>query len=439
MARTNVVMPQMGESITNGTITKWHKQPGDAIALDEILLEISTDKVESEIPSSVEGRVEVLHFDEGDTVDVGGVIAEIEEDTSIPFSDQKTSAKSPQPSPWAEEPCPPSAEHPASSEHPEDSGEMAAKHQKGGEQRFYTPLVKALAREYAVPLADLAGLTGSGAGGRINKKDFMQYIESRKSQATEAAPSPAAPTVGLAAPGQERVEVIPMDHMRKVIARNMLESKMTSPHVHSVEEVDMTQLVKFREAFKQEFKAQEGFSLTYTHFIMYAIIQGLKEFPLVNASLEGDNIIVKKAINLGCAVAVPGHGLVVPVIKGADGLNVTGMARTTHELATKARAKKLSLDELQGGTFTFSNVGSFGTLFATPIILQPQVGIMAAGMIKKRPVVVSDEMGNDAIAIRSLMYLTHSYDHRIIDGELGGRFLAAVRSNLETMGPSSLF
>ena len=426
MARTNIIMPQMGESITNGTITKWRKKTGDSIAIDEVLLDISTDKVESEIPSAFEGRVEVLHFNEGDTVDVGVIIAEIEEDVSIPFSGGKAENED-SPSKAPAQKLPPLQDKGPSS--PPLPTEHIAK------RRFYTPLVRALAKEQKVPLEELAGLVGSGAGGRVNKKDFLQYAESRKSQKTVSTPPPLCP----APMGPGQVEVIPMDAMRKTIARNMLESKMTSPHVHSVEEVDMTPLVKFREAFKKEFKAQEGFSLTYTHFIMYAIIQGLKEFPLVNASLERDNIIVKKEINLGCAVAVPGNGLMVPVIKGADGLNVTGLARTTHELAMKARAKKLSLDELQGGTFTFSNVGSFGTLFATPIILQPQVGIMAAGIIKKRPVVIQDETQGDAIAIRSMMYLTHTYDHRIIDGELGGRFLAAVRENLETMEPSSLF
>ncbi len=233
----------------------------------------------------------------------------------------------------------------------------------------------------------------------------------------------------------ERVEVIPMDNMRKAIAKNMVQSKLTSPHVNSIDEIDLTKLVKFREGFKKEFQKQEGFSLTYTHFILYALVQSLKEHPLVNASVDGDNIVVKKDINLGCAVAVPGNGLVVPNIRNADSLNITGIARKVNELAQKARNKKLTMDDLTGGTFTFTNVGSFGTLMATPVILQPQVGIFASGVIKKRAMVMDDDM----IAIRSMMYGTHTYDHRLVDGELGGKFLASVKHHLENMDHNSLF
>ena len=425
MTRHNVVMPQMGESITNGTITKWHKKPGDIIEIDEILLEISTDKVESEIPSPVKGRMEVLHFKEGDTVDVGIIIAEIEE--NLQAQAPKPQAPTTQVEDRTATPTPatptPAAPTPAS-----------PKQRPTRNTRFHTPLVKAMAKKEGIPLEDLHHIQGSGAGGRVNKNDFLSYLTSQKAPA-QGTPKPLAQAL---ATSEERVEIIPMDNLRKTIARNMVESKLTSPHVNSVEEVDMNSLVKFREAFKKEFAAQEGFPITYTHFIMYAIIQALKEFPLVNASIEGDQIIVKKAINLGFAVAIPQNGLMVPVIRDADGLNITGLARTTHDLSQKARAKKLSLKELQGGTFTFSNVGSFGTLFATPIILQPQVGIMAAGVIKKRPVVIQSEHG-ESIGIRSLMYLTHTYDHRLVDGELGGRFLATVRKNLEEMSPSALF
>jgi 2-oxoglutarate dehydrogenase E2 component (dihydrolipoamide succinyltransferase) len=215
----------------------------------------------------------------------------------------------------------------------------------------------------------------------------------------------------------------------------MVESKQKSPHVNSIDEIDMTELFKFREGFKEEFKKQEGFSLTYTHFILYALVQALREHPMVNASIEGDNIVLKKDINLGCAVAVPGNGLVVPVIKNADSLNLTGIARKVNELAMKARSKKLTMDELTGGTFTFTNVGSFGTLMATPVILQPQLGIFAAGVIKKRPVITAD----DAIAVRQMMYGTHTYDHRLVDGELGGKFLETVKQKLQQMDPKSLF
>jgi 2-oxoglutarate dehydrogenase E2 component (dihydrolipoamide succinyltransferase) len=443
MAKHEIVMPQMGESITNGTITKWHKEPGDTIELDEILLEISTDKVESEIPSPFAGRVEEVLFPEGDTIDVGVKIAVIEDDLSVPFAGGSSSAASdapPAPAASNDAPPVPASQPPAAPAPAATNAETT---------RFYTPLVKAMAKEHGVALSELEAIQGSGAGGRVNKSDFLNFLNNRGSapaatttvSAPAAAPSPApaapATPAGVASvtASGERVEIIPMDNMRKAIAKNMVASKLTSPHVNSIDEVDMSHLVKFREGIKHKFKAEEGFSITYTHFIMYAIIQALKEHPMVNASVDGDNIVVKKDINLGCAVAVPGNGLVVPVIKNADSLNMRGLARKVNELAIKARAKKLTLDELQGGTFTVTNVGSFGTLMATPVILQPQVGIFAVGVIKKRPMITED----DAIAIRHMMYATHTYDHRIIDGQLGGQFLDTVKKKLETMDPSSLF
>jgi len=430
MARHDIVMPQMGESITNGTITKWHKQPGDMVEIDEILLEISTDKVESEIPSPMAGRIEEVLYPEGETVDVGILIAVLEDDTSVAFGGGASTAKTE--APKAAESAPAEVSAPAAVETEEESGE----------RRFYTPLVKALAKENGVPLSELKSITGTGAAGRVNKADFMNYLSTRGSSALASAPVASAPAATPAkAPSVpaysagDRVEIIPMDNMRKTIARNMIASKMTSPHVNSIDTVDMTNLVKFRDGFKNEFKKQEGFSLTYTHFILYAIVQALKEFPIVNASIDGDNIIMKKDINLGCAVAVPGNGLVVPVIKGADNLNITGIARSLNVLVEKARAKKLTMDDLTGGTYTFTNNGSFGILAATPVILQPQLGIFCVGTIKKTPVVTAD----DAIAIRQIMYATHSFDHRLIDGEIGSKFLKHVLNTLETMDPSALF
>ncbi|MEC7277238.1 MAG: dihydrolipoamide acetyltransferase family protein [Bdellovibrionota bacterium] len=431
MARHEIVMPQMGESITNGTITKWHKQPGDKIEIDEILLEISTDKVESEIPSPMEGRIEEVKFPEGETVDVGIVIAIVEDDLSVPFGGGSSESAAPAKEEKTESTPTPSQEAPAASE------------EKSEGRRFYTPLVKSLAQKHGVALSELENIKGSGAGGRVNKEDFMNYLDNKgsssakTSSATPSAPSaPAAPqpTVPAFTSG-ERVEIIPMDNMRKVIARNMTASKQISPHVNSIDTVDMTNLVKFREGFKNEFKKQEGFSLTYTHFVLYALVQALKEFPQVNASIDGDNIVMKKDINLGCAVAVPGNGLVVPVIKGADNLNITGIARSLNALVEKARAKKLTMDDLSGGTYTFTNNGSFGILAATPVILQPQLGIFCVGTIKKTPVVTAD----DAIAIRQIMYATHTYDHRLIDGEQGSKFLKHVLNTLETMDPKALF
>lgn len=442
MAKHEIVMPQMGESITNGTITKWHKAPGDTIELDEILLEISTDKVESEIPSPFAGRVEEVLFPEGDTIDVGIKIAVIEDDLSVPFAGGGSSEAPPAPAASNDAPPVPAAEAPPAT----PAAAAPAAPATESTTRFYTPLVKAMAKEHGIALSELESIQGSGAGGRVNKADFLNYLNNRGAAPAAPVASAPAPAAAPAAPAQpagvasvtatgERVEIIPMDNMRKAIAKNMVESKLTSPHVNSIDEIDMTHLVKYRESIKHDFKAEEGFSITYTHFIMYAIIQALKEHPMVNASVDGNNIVVKKDINLGCAVAVPGNGLIVPIIKSADSLNMRGLARKVNELATKARAKKLILDELQGGTFTVTNVGSFGTLMATPVILQPQVGIFAVGVIKKRPMIMAD----DAIAVRSMMYATHTYDHRIIDGQLGGQFLDTVKKKLEGMDPSTLF
>ena len=432
--RHEIVMPQMGESITTGTITKWHKVPGDKIALDEILLEISTDKVESEIPSPIEGRIEELLYKEGDTVDVSKLIAIIEDDLSVPFKGASAPHHNSGQSTKKAEPVVEAA--PAAAPVQNTPAVVAAIEE---DDRFYTPLVKAMAKDAGVPLAELSKLKGTGAAGRVNKADFEAYVATRKSGAAAAAtPSkaPAAPAYsGPVFTSSDRVQIIPMDNMRKTIARNMQASKLTSPHVNSIDEVDMTNLVKFREGFKKQFEAEEGFALTYTHFILYAIVQALKEFPIVNASIDGDNIVMKKDINLGCAVAVPGNGLVVPVIKGADNLNIRGLARSLDVLVRKAKTKKLTMDDLTGGTYTFTNNGSFGILIATPVILQPQLGIFCVGTIQKRPVVTKD----DAIAIRQMMYATHTYDHRVIDGEIGSKFLRHVINTLQTMDPASLF
>ena len=426
MARIEVVMPQMGESITTGTITKWNKQVGDTVEIDEILLEISTDKVESEIPSPIEGKIAELLYPEGETVDVGKVIAMIEDDMNADISAGASSA------------APTSSETPKKEESTTQTQvEKNTTDEDSSERRFYTPLVKKLAKDNNVALSELKNISGTGAGGRVNKEDFLNYLNNRSSQSTASSASKTTAPTKSSVPAftsSDRVEILPMDNMRKAIARNMQESKQVSPHVNSIDEVDMTNLVKFRESVKHDFKKQEGFSLTYTHFVLYALIQALKEFPMVNASVDGDNIVMKKDINLGCAVAVPGNGLVVPVIKGADNLNLTGLARSLNDLVLKARNKKLTMDDLSGGTYTFTNNGSFGILAATPVILQPQVGIFCVGTIKKRPI-VTDEL---SIAIRDIMYATHTYDHRLIDGELGSMFLKFVVQTLENMDPSSL-
>ncbi|WP_408097079.1 dihydrolipoamide acetyltransferase family protein [Peredibacter sp. HCB2-198] len=438
MAKVEVVMPQMGESITTGTITKWHKNVGEVIELDAILLEISTDKVESEIPSPIHGKIVELLYPEGATVDVGRPIAIIEDDLNAAVSAPAAKPAAAAPAPAKTEAAPAQAAAPAAAPAP------APVEEEGG-FRFYTPLVKAMAKDAGIALSELKNISGSGAGGRVNKADLEAYIANRgsaKAAAPQAAaPSKAAAPAPTAAPSgvsetrpSGRVEIVAMDNMRKAIAKNMVASKQTSPHVNSIDEIDMTNLVKARNKIKDEFKKREGINLTFSHFVLYAIVQALKEHPLVNASIEGDNIVIKKDIHLGCAVAVPGNGLVVPVIKNAGDLNLTGIARQLDILANKARTKKLTMDDLSGGTYTFTNNGSFGTLIATPVILQPQVGIFCTGVIKKRVMVMED----DAIAIRHMMYGTHTYDHRLIDGELGSKFLASVKHHLETMNPENL-
>lgn len=414
-----LVMPQMGESITTGTITKWHKNVGDTVELDETILEISTDKVESEIPSPFEGKVVELLYQEGDTIDVGKVIAYIDDDMNAEVSSS------------ASKPTAKKEEAPKEAAPIESAPQVSNQSNESGERRFYTPLVKAMAQDAGVSLSELSSINGSGAGGRVNKSDLENYLANRgeaKSSAPSASALPSGGKAQTTASG-DRVEVIAMDNMRKAIAKNMVQSKMTSPHVNSIDEIDMTNLVREREKIKKEFKAREGVNLTYSHFVLYALAQALKEHPLVNASIDGDNIVVKKDIHLGCAVAVPGNGLVVPVIRNAGDLNLTGLAKQVDQLANKARNKKLTMEELTGGTFTFTNVGSFGTLMATPVILQPQVGIFASGVIKKRMMIMED----DSMAVRHMMYGTHTYDHRLVDGELGGKFLASVKWHLENM------
>lgn len=449
MAKVEVVMPQMGESITTGTITKWHKNVGDVIELDAILLEISTDKVESEIPSPIQGKIVQLLFPEGATVDVGRPIAIIEDDMNAKVDAAPTSQAAAAP----QKATAPAAEAGSTQTQgaPEAMGgapSYSAVHDGDEEAgfRFYTPLVKAMAKDAGIPLSELKNVKGSGAAGRVNKADLEAYIAGRgkggaqtasapAQQATRSAPTPSAAPSGVSETRPSgRVEIVAMDNMRKAIAKNMVISKQTSPHVNSIDEIDMTNLVKQREKIKKEFQKREGINLTYSHFVLYAIVQALKEHPLVNASIEGDNIVIKKDIHLGCAVAVPGNGLVVPVIKHAGDLNLTGIARQLDILANKAKSKKLTMDDLSGGTYTFTNNGSFGTLIATPVILQPQVGIFCTGVIKKRVMVTED----DAIAIRHMMYGTHTYDHRLIDGELGSKFLASVKHHLENMNIESL-
>ena len=413
MAIVDVIMPQMGESIAEGTITKWYKKVGEKIGKDETLLEISTDKVDSEIPSPAAGVVAELLFPEQKTVDVHTIIARIQTDASIPVSPGELT---PSPAPIIQGSKPKSVAVPLPSPqrevvhdvHPRESG------------RFYSPLVLNIARAEGISMSELEKISGTGANSRVSKKDILQYVQDRKSGLV-SAPSPVTKSGAIAG----TVEVIKMDTMRRAIAEHMVRSVHTSAHVGSVTEADVSKLVAFREKHKSNFEKKEGFKLTFTPFFIDVIVRTLKDFPMLNASVDGDSIILRKEINIGVAVALE-NGLIVPVVKHADSKNLPGIARAVNDLSNRARTKKLLPDEVQGGTFTITNPGIFGNLFGFPIINQPQVAILGVGAIKKRPVVI-----DDAIAIRSMVYISMSYDHRIIDGALGGMFLQRVVQYLE--------
>ncbi len=416
MATVEVVMPQMGESIAEGTVVKWHKKIGDQVQKDETLLEISTDKVDSEIPSPTSGTLKKILVEENETVEVQTVIAHIETEGNGEVqqeAQQEAPAEEKEPEPVEE------AAEPKS----EPSAAPAPKEDKP-KDRFYSPLVLNIARKENVSMAELENVPGSGAGGRVTKKDILKYIEDKKAGKVEErpAPEPAAPQVEVSRDG---VDVVAMDTMRKKIADHMVQSVKTSPHVSSVTEADMSRIYAFREKHKGTFEKREGFKLTYTPFMVDAVIKALKKYPMINASIEGDKILMKKYINIGVAVALE-NGLIVPVIKNADEKNLTGIARAVNDLAVRARNKKLNPEDVQGGTFTITNPGIFGNLWGTPIINQPQLAILGVGAIKKRPVVV-----DDMIAIKPMVYISMSYDHRLIDGALGGMFLQNVVENLE--------
>ncbi len=405
-----MVMPKMGESIMDGTILKWLKQPGDTVEKDEIILEISTDKVDSEIPAPVSGTISQLLAAEGDTVDVGSVIALFETDQAV-----ESSAPAPQAETVEEETVPVVAATPAPAPKSKPQG-----------ARFYSPVVMNIANENGIAFAELETIPGSGLNGRVTKKDIMNYIAGRGKAPRVQAAAPAAPAGFTGADG---IEVIEMDRMRKSIAEHMIKSKHTSAHVSLYAEIDMQNISRIRERNKKAFKAREGFSLTYMPFIAEATTRALKEFPMLNASIDGDRILVKHFVNLGIAVAVEA-GLIVPNIFHADERNLTGLARAINDVAARARDKKLKPDEVVNGTFSISNFGVYGTSVGFPIINQPQVAILGVGAIKKRPVVI-----NDAIAIRPIMYLSLTIDHRLIDGAMGAQFLQRVGQLLEGYDP----
>jgi 2-oxoglutarate dehydrogenase E2 component (dihydrolipoamide succinyltransferase) len=457
MAKIDMVMPQMGESIAEGTILKWLKKVGDNIERDETILEISTDKVDSEIPAPASGVLAEIVVEEGKTVGVGTVIAKIDTEATAGVA---TAASEPAPSAAPPKDVPhftptPEIITPARSAPVAAVSVSAAavddRPVKRQGNRFYSPLVRAMAKEEKISMAELESVPGSGANGRVTKEDLLSYMQRRGGPGVSplsvmpsmpvaptsprveakpmAAPAPPAGVSQLFEPG--RVEVITMDNMRKRIAEHMVMSKHTSPHVYSVSEADMTNIVRYRESVKSEFEKREGTKLTFTPFFIDAVIRAIKEFPLINSSIDGEKVLVKKFINIGIAVALD-NGLIVPVIKNTDSYNLVGLARATNDIAQRARTKQLKPDEVQNGTFSITNMGSFGNLFGIPVINQPQVAILGIGAIKKRAVVI-----NDAIAIRDMVYLSLSYDHRIIDGAYGGQFLERVVYYLQSFVPES--
>ncbi len=424
----DLIMPKLGESIMEATILKWHKKPGDKVEMDETVLDIATDKVDSEVPSTAEGTISEILYKENDVVAVGAVIARINTNGNASennFSQQTSSAQQHEEAEIMEE-VPYQPEEKKSM----NTGDSAI--------RFYSPLVLNIAASEGISMSELENIEGSGQDGRVSKKDIMSYLEKRKNAPLPTQQQQPVHEVAATIPKHEyaptvysgNVEIIEMDRMRKMIAKHMIDSQNTSAHVTSFTECDVTNLVLWREKIKKDFEKREGEKITFTPLFVEAVIKCIKKYPIINSSVDGDNIVIKKDINIGMATAMPSGNLIVPVIKNADQLNLTGLTKQVNGLANAARNNKLKPDDTAGGTFTLTNVGTFGSLMGTPIINQPQVAILAVGAIKKRPVVIESEQG-DSIAIRHMMYLSLSYDHRIIDGAVGSTFLNAVAKELE--------
>ncbi|WP_339700520.1 dihydrolipoamide acetyltransferase family protein [Algoriphagus aquimarinus] len=423
MAIVEMLMPKMGESIIEGTVLTWLKNEGDTIEQDESVLEVATDKVDTEVPSTHAGVLKQILAKEGDVIAVGAPIAIIE--TS---GEEKTAALNP-------EPKTETSKDELIASAPENTASILETPNKSesidsGDDRFYSPLVQSIAKEEGISKAELAKVPGTGKDSRVTKQDMLDYLKSKSSSAKPAAsiPSISAPKIQMSISGED--EIIEMDRMRKMIAQRMLDSKRISAHVTSFVETDMTNIVLWRERNKLDYKAKFGESITYTPFFIEAVAKAIRDFPMINISVDGDRIIRKKDINVGMAVALPNGNLIVPIIRNADQLNLVGISKKVNELANLGRNNKLNADHLAGGTYTVSNVGSFGNLMGTPIIPQPQVAIMAVGAIIKKPAVVETPTG-DVIAIRHKMFLSHSYDHRVVDGSLGGRFVKRVSDYLE--------
>lgn len=463
MARIEMVMPKLGESIMEATIINWSKKPGDKIEAEETVLEIATDKVDSEVPSPAAGVLQELLFKDGDVVPVGTVIAIIESEgtsaAAAPAAPSPSVAAEAVPATAIATPFASTAQFAQQKVESIQQGTpgistlltgvLLAEPIRG---RFYSPLVLNIAREEGISSDELDRVPGTGSEGRVTKKDILDYVNLRKATPVSAPIAPAvatavptasaaytAPTNGsalAAAPAKKTfsfngpTEIIEMDRMRKMIAENMVYSKHTAPHVTSFVEADVTNLVLWRERVKKDFEKRYNQKLTFTPLFLEAVAKALRQFPLVNSSVDGDKIIRKLDINIGVAVALPTGNLIVPVVRKADQLNLVGLAAATNDLVNRARINKLNPDDLSDGTYTVSNVGTFGNVMGTPIILQPQVAVLATGAIKKKPAVIETEAG-DFIGVRHMMFLSHSYDHRIIDGALGGQFVRHVGDILE--------
>ena len=423
---TDIIMPQMGESIVEGTITKWLKKPGDKVQRDEPLFEISTDKVDAEIPAPASGVLQEIKVTEGTTVGVNTIVGTIAADGEAVAKPAAAPAKS---APAAA--APPKEEKKAAPTPPSP----AAPVQEEDEEARSSPLVRKIAREHGISLSQVSG---TGLGGRITKQDIMQFIESQgSSQPAPAAPSAparpaaAAPAPRPAAPAPYPGDLVPMTNMRKLIAKHMIESRRTSAHVHCMYEVDFTRIVNLRAKYKSGFEQRHGARLTFMPFFVRAAVIALQQWPIINANIEGDNIHYHRHINMGIAVALD-WGLIVPVLKNAGDLNFLGLQRGITDLGERARTKKLKPEDVEGSTFTITNPGQFGAVFGLPIINQPNSAIMGVGGITKQPMVITDKDGSDSIAIRSVVHLTLGYDHRLIDGAVADQFMAQVKRNLET-------
>ncbi len=442
MAQTEVILPKMGESVAEATITTWLKNVGDPVEAEEAIVEIATDKVDSEVPAPASGTILKLLIEEGAVAQVGQAIAIIGVEGEAAVVSTPAPAPSFREIPHTDEP------HDESAQIVEQSVSTAVAAVEatnvGESDQFYSPLVKSIAKEEGISLSDLESIKGSGQNGRVSKKDILKYAENRANGVVLAAPAaiktvlssqspPSHAKPAAKAPTQSisgDVEIIEMSRMRKIIAEHMVMSKHTSPHVTSFVEADVTNIVNWRNKVKNEFQKKKGEKLTFTPIFIEAIAKAIKDYPMINITVDGDRIIRRKSINVGMAAALPSGNLIVPVIKNADHLNLTGLTKAVNDLASRARNNKLLPDEIQGGTYTVTNVGSFGNVMGTPIINQPQVAIMAVGAITKKPAVIETPEG-DSIGIRHMMFLSHSYDHRVVDGALGGMFVRRVADYLE--------